>query len=171
MVGAFRTKAAPRAISSVAFYLAAAVSFLEIAPGLAQTPPVFRPFIGSWSGSGRLWRQNGTVERITCQAAYAPGPAGALQQRLTCRSDSTRFALINTVKDADGRLSGVWVETTRNAHGTFTGRIRGDVIQGTARGPGFAAGISIAARGGSQSVKISSQGGGINRLQMRLTRK
>jgi hypothetical protein len=136
----------------------------------AQVPTAFRVFMGSWTGTGTLWHKNGAAERIRCQAAYVAGAADSMRQTLSCSSSSTSFNLVTTVADQGGDLTGDWTESTHGARGTFKGRVGGGIIQGTARGPGFAAGISIAAKGGKQAVRIKAQGGDIDHLEMNLTR-
>ncbi len=136
----------------------------------AQSAGSLAAFAGSWSGSGTLTRQDGTTERIRCQANYATRDPHSLQQNLRCQSDNTQFNLVSDVSEAGDRLTGDWVETTRNARGSLVGRNQRGTITANVQGPGFTAGVAIAARGNKQSVEIRANGGDISGLSMSLTR-
>ena len=136
----------------------------------AQSFPTLKSLVGAWSGSGTLSHQSGQTERINCTAGYTLESADSLQQKLSCHSDTTQFNLVSTIADASGRLSGDWVETTRNAHGHFVGSFVPNGLSGTVQGTGFSAGISIGVRGSKQVIAIRSQGSDISQLRMDLSR-
>ena len=156
---------------------AAVVLLLGLAgpPALAQSPAAqaaaggFREFEGSWSGSGTLSHTDGRTERLRCGADYV-ARGDVMSQRLRCRSDTTGFDLINTLRNEGGRRAGEWVETSRNVRGPLAGRLGRGSMQGSAQGPGFSAGISVAVRGNRQSVSIRSQGGDIAAVSIALVR-
>jgi hypothetical protein len=129
-----------------------------------------RAFEGKWTGTGTLSRQNGTVERIRCQADYVSNSARDLRQTLSCRSDSTNFDLVSNVMDDGGKLTGDWTETNRNARGNLVGKLTSNNISANVQGPGFTAGIGIAVKSNKQSVDIRAQGGDIVGLNMALTK-
>ncbi len=135
----------------------------------AQEAGGFRDFEGAWSGSGSIAHADGRTERLRCAADYA-ARGDLLSQRLRCRSDSTGFDLVNTLRNEGGRLSGEWVETSRNVRGAVVGRLGRGLMQGTAQGPGFSAGISVTVRGNRQSVAIRAQGGDIAAVNIALAR-
>ena len=144
-------------------------------PALAQSAAAqaaaggFHEFEGSWSGSGTLSHTDGRTERLRCGADYV-ARGDVMSQRLRCRSDTTGFDLINTLRNEGGRLAGEWVETSRNVRGPLAGRLGRGSMQGSAQGPGFSAGISVAVRGNRQSVAIRSQGGDIAAVSIALVR-
>ena len=144
-------------------------------PALAQSAAAqaaaagFHEFEGSWSGSGTLAHTDGRTERLRCGADYV-ARGDVMSQRLRCRSDTTGFDLINTLRNEGGRLAGEWVETSRNVRGPLAGRLGRGSMQGSAQGPGFSAGISVAVRGNRQSVAIRSQGGDIAAVSIALVR-
>ena len=144
-------------------------------PALAQSAAAlaaaggFRDFEGSWSGSGTLSHTDGRTDRLRCGADYV-ARGDVMSQRLRCRSDTTGFELINTLRNDGGRLAGEWVETSRNVRGPLAGRLGRGSMQGSAQGPGFSAGISVAVRGNRQSVSIRSQGGDIAAVSIALVR-
>lgn len=129
----------------------------------------FQEFEGSWSGSGTLSHTDGRTERLRCGADYV-ARGDMMSQRLRCRSDTTGFDLINTLRNEGGRLAGEWVETSRNVRGPLAGRLGRGSMQGSAQGPGFSAGISVAVKGNRQSVSIRSQGGDIAAVSIALVR-
>ena len=156
---------------------AAALMLLGLAggPALAQSAAAqaaaggFHEFEGSWSGSGTLSHTDGRTERLRCGADYV-ARGDMMSQRLRCRSDTTGFDLINTLRNEGGRLAGEWVETSRNVRGPLAGRLGRGSMQGSAQGPGFSAGISVAVKGNRQSVSIRSQGGDIAAVSIALVR-
>jgi len=145
------------------------------APALAQSAAAqaaaggFHEFEGSWSGSGTLSHTDGRTERLRCGADYV-ARGDVMSQRLRCRSDTTGFDLVNTLRNEGGRLAGEWVETSRNVRGPLAGRLGRGSMQGSAQGPGFSAGISVAVKGNRQSVAIRSQGGDIAAVSIALVR-
>ena len=139
------------------------------ASAAAQSGGGFHEFEGSWSGSGTLSHTDGRTERLRCGADYV-ARGDVMSQRLRCRSDTTGFDLVNTLRNEGGRLDGEWVETSRNVRGPLAGRLGRGSIQGSAQGPGFSAGISVAVKGNRQSVAIRSQGGDIAAVSIALVR-
>jgi hypothetical protein len=145
------------------------------APALGQSAAAqaaaagFHEFEGSWSGSGTLSHTDGRTERLRCGADYV-ARGDVMSQRLRCRSDTTGFDLVNTLRNEGGRLAGEWSETTRNVRGPLAGRLGRGSMQGSAQGPGFSAGISVAVRGNRQSVSIRAQGGDIAAVSVALVR-
>ena len=129
----------------------------------------FHEFEGSWSGSGTLSHTDGRTERLRCGADYV-ARGDVMSQRLRCRSDTTGFDLVNTLRNEGGRLGGEWMETTRNVRGPIAGRLGRGTMQGSAQGPGFSAGISVAVKGNRQSVSIRAQGGDIAAVSVALVR-
>ena len=147
---------------------------LAAPPALAQSAAAqaaggFHEFEGSWSGAGTLSHTDGRTERLRCGADYV-ARGDVMSQRLRCRSDTNGFDLINTLRNDGGRIAGEWSETTRNVRGPLAGRLGRGSMQGSAQGPGFSAGISVAVRGNRQSVSIRSQGSDIAAVSIALVR-
>lgn len=138
----------------------AAVTFLVAAisgsASYAQSGP-FAGMAGSWSGGGTVTLDDGSSERLRCRATYAVGAGGnALNQSLTCASDSYKFILSSNVVAQGGALSGTWSESSRGVNGSLEGRGAGGAFQVTASAPGFTANLSLTTRGNRQSVIIRS---------------
>jgi hypothetical protein len=103
----------------------AAVTFLVAAisgsASYAQSGP-FAGMAGSWSGGGTVTLDDGSSERLRCRATYAVGAGGnALNQSLTCASDSYKFILSSNVLAQGGALSGTWSESSRGVNAAWKG--------------------------------------------------
>ena len=156
--------------AAVCLLLGLAASPAQAQSAAAQAAAAgFHEFEGSWSGSGTLSHTDGRTERLRCGADYV-ARGDVMSQRLRCRSDTTGFDLVNTLRNDGGRLAGEWSETTRNVRGPLAGRLGRGSMQGSAQGPGFSAGISVAVRGNRQSVSIRAQGGDIAAVSVALVR-
>lgn len=127
-------------------------------------------FEGEWNGSGTLQRQSGVTERIRCQARYQSPSATRLRQTLQCRSDASTFALVGNLTLNGRDLTGDWTETTRNARGSFRGRVASGSIQGQVEGTGFSAAVNIRTAGNRQTVGIKAAATEMTSLDMVLTR-
>ena len=140
----------------------AAVAFLLVS--LAGTavhadPGAFAGMAGNWSGGGTITLDDGSKERVRCRATYAVRADGnAINQTLTCASDSFKFNLASNVIAQGTALSGTWSESIRNASGNLEGRGGGGSFQMIASGAGFTANISLTTHGNKQSVVIKSEG-------------
>jgi hypothetical protein len=139
----------------------AAVTFLVAAisgsASYAQSSGPFAGMAGSWSGGGTVTLDDGSSERLRCRATYAVGAGGnALNQSLTCASDSYKFILSSNVVAQGGALSGTWSESSRGVNGSLEGRGASGTFQVTASAPGFTANLSLTTRGNRQSVTIRS---------------
>lgn len=140
--------------AAVAFLLAS----LSGTAGYAESG-AFAGMAGNWSGAGTITLDDGSRERIRCRATYAVRTDGnAMNQTLTCASDSFKFNLASDVIARGTELSGTWSEAIRNATGNLEGRGGAGSFQVIANGPGFSAHISLTTRGNKQSVVIKSEG-------------
>jgi len=143
--------------------------------GAATVPASAGPFSGlegAWSGSGQISLENGAKERIRCRANYSVGNGGnTLQQSLRCASDSYNFELRSDVESHDGRISGNWVESTRNVGGTLSGSARHGRIEVSVESPSFNAALTLSSHGNRQSVTIRSSGGQLTGASITLERR
>ncbi len=122
-------------------FVTAAVSVIVLSlsalPGHAQQGP-FADLPGSWAGGGNITLSSGSRERIQCRATYDVGGGGNnLQLALRCASDSYNFDFRGNATYSDGNISGNWNETTQSAAGQFSGRVKGNRIDGQGRGADF----------------------------------
>ena len=149
---------------------------LSLLSGVAQMahaePGPFTALNGIWSGGGTLTTASGTQDRLRCRADYTPGQGGEqLRLNIRCASDNYNFNLTSDVTSRNGRISGQWAETSRNASGTITGRASGEHVQAQARGDSFSAELSLTTRGNRQSVAIRPQGTEIQQVSLALSRR
>lgn len=86
----------------------------------AETSSPFNTLLGSWGGSGLIRLQDGTTERLRCNAYYTGG-GSALGIAIRCTSDTQKVEIRSKLSYANGRLSGHWEERTFNAEGDITG--------------------------------------------------
>jgi hypothetical protein len=155
---------------SVPIMLAAALSLLAGA-AQAQSGP-FATLNGTWSGEGTITTASGTQDRLRCRANYTPGQGGEqLRLNIRCASDNYNFDLRSDVTSRNGQISGDWVEASRNASGTVTGRASGERVQAHARGDLFSADLTLTTRGNRQSVAIRPQGTEVQQVSLALSRR
>ncbi len=154
---------------TVAFAALLAIAAIPGATANADGP--FSPFSGTWSGSGRIQLDSGATERIKCNAYYTPKDGGVgLGMAIRCASASYRIELRSQLQSNGGDVSGSWEERTFNATGQVTGRVSASNINLSVIGGGLTASMSVATRGSSQSVGISTQGSGLKRVDIDLAR-
>lgn len=153
----------------------AAVSFLALcSAGQAQSQGPFAGMAGGWIGSGSIAMNDGAQEKIRCKASYTPSPSGdALHIELNCASDSYKVQVLSNVRaEADGTLSGVWHEITRQGEGTISGRVSGggNLFQANLEGSGLTAAMSVSTRGKGQAVSITLQGTDVKSVSIEMKR-
>ena len=96
---------------------------LAVAAGPAQAQSPFAGLTGSWSGNGKITANNGASERIRCRGTYRASKSGrTLALRLRCAGDSYKFEIASDINYDGGNISGSWSETTRQVHGSISGR-------------------------------------------------
>ena len=157
--------------AAAAVTLGALLGLLALAVGPAQAQTPFAGFTGSWSGNGKITANNGASERIRCRGTYRANEAGTtLALRLRCAGDSYKFEIASDINYDGGGISGSWSETTRQVHGTITGRATASNITAQTSAVGFNAAVSISTRGNSQSVVIRSPGSEITEVSVSMAR-
>ena len=150
---------------------AVAVFFgLAVAAGPAQAQSPFAGLTGSWSGNGKITTTSGS-ERIRCRGSYRASESGStLALRLRCAGDSYKFEIASDINYDGGNISGSWSETTRQVHGSISGRATPTHITAQTSAVGFNAAVSISTRGNSQSVVIRSPGSEISEVSVTMGR-
>ena len=131
---------------------------LASATAYAQSTP-FAGLAGVWSGGGTITLEDGSNERIRCRASYAVGQGGsAMNQTLTCASDSYKFDLRGDLTASGEQLTGSWSEASRGVSGTLSGRGGNGQFNLAVTGPGFDATLSLRQSGSTQTVSLRSPG-------------
>lgn len=82
-----------------------------------------------------------------------------VHQELRCAADSYRLALVTDLVNDNGGLAGTWTETDRQAGGSVSGKIEGDVITTRIKGNTFDANVVITTHGGRQTIALTSNNG------------
>lgn len=142
--------------SAIAAGLVAGLA-LSAPASFAQSAP-FAGFAGNWSGKGTVTLSDGSKESIRCKASYRVDRAGrAMNQNLHCASASYRVDLSSDVVSHGSEITGQWNEASRNLFGSLHGRARGGAIEVSVQTGGFAANLTIRARGNRQSVRMTSE--------------
>jgi hypothetical protein len=139
-----------------------AVAILAPAHGYAGPIPggPFLGLSGQWSGAGTITMADGSTARLRCKAANTVNANGkAIQQSLSCASDSCKLDISSNVASEGGSLSGSWAESTRGVSGNISGRASGSAIIAKVAGSGFTASINVRTQGDKQSVTIRPQSG------------
>lgn len=122
---------------------------------------------GSWQGRGMVNRQDGSKERLRCQASYS-NSAPTVSMLLTCASDSYKFELQSNFKNDAGKLSGTWSETTRRLQGNIAGNVDGDTVRARVNSDTFSAFLNVRTVGAQQTVIIDSPGSTISNVSISL---
>ena len=147
---------------------AVAAGLLIFAPS-SQAAEALAPFVGNWSGSGKITVQNGSSERIRCRSSNTTnGKSLALSMR--CASDSYKFELASDIANDGGNISGSWNETSRGVIGTLSGKITGSNIQATATAIGVTAALSIRVAGPALNVSLRSPGSEVSEVTVSMAK-
>lgn len=119
---------------------------------------LFEKLAGPWSGTGTVVVAGGADERIRCRADYSPSSPSQLRLSFRCASDGLNLQVASDVTRNGDRIAGRWSEATTGVSGDLSGSAGADRIDAATEGVGFSARLSIALRGRTQSVQLTSQG-------------
>jgi hypothetical protein len=128
----------------------------------------FSTLLGSWGGSGEYRLQDGTTQRVKCNAYYTGGGT-QLGMVIRCSSDTNKIEIRSKLSSSGGRITGSWEERTYNAEGSASGSATGDKINlqisGAVNGT-----MQVAYTASRQSVSISTQGVALRSVNITLGR-
>jgi len=131
-------------------------------------PGPFNGLLGSWGGTGEYSLDDGTRERIKCNAYYTGG-GSQLGMAIRCSSDNNKIEIRSKLNSSGGRVSGHWEERTYNAEGDAGGTATADRI--TLQISGAVSGnMSVAYTASSQTVTITTQGTALRGVNITLAR-
>lgn len=150
-----------------ALAIAAAGSLLASAPASAN--PTFAPLLGSWGGSGTYRLQDGTSEKLKCDAYYT-GTGSQLGIAVRCSGASNKIEMRCKLTANGTALSGNWEERTYNAEGAVTGTLSDTKLSFSISG-GVSGSMSITYDKTKQSVAIATQGIPLKSVTVNLSRK
>ena len=136
----------------------ASLSFLALMmplPALADGPSPFAALAGRWTGEGRLGFKASPAENVKCRATYFINDAkDELKQTIRCATEGGSVEILSNIKDAAGKLTGHWKETTRNLEGDLTGEVTPKGFRITVQGADLTANMDIIVRDDKQVVEI-----------------
>jgi hypothetical protein len=147
----------------------AAGSAFVCAPGLAFAEPTFTPLLGSWGGSGAYKLQDGTVERIKCDAYYT-GTGSQLGLAVRCSGQTNKIEMRSKLSANGTSLSGNWEERTYNAGGDVKGTLSDTKLSLGIEG-GVTGSMTITYDRAKQDIAIATEGIPLKSVTMTLSRK
>lgn len=148
--------------------LAAPVALAGLAtPSAAE--PSFTPLLGSWGGSGTYKLQDGTSEKLKCDAYYT-GSGSQLGIAVRCSGQTNKIEMRSKLSANGGALSGSWEERTYNAAGQVSGKLTEQRLQLSISG-GVAGSMTITYDPNKQNVAIATEGSPLKSVTVSLTRK
>jgi len=148
--------------------LAASFGAMSLAfPAVAE--PSFAPLLGSWGGSGTYRLQDGTSERLKCDAYYT-GSGAQLGIAVRCSGQTNKIEMRSKLSASGGALSGSWEERTYNASGNVTGKLTEKNLSLAISG-GVAGSMKITYDRTKQSVAIATEGIPLKSVTVSLSRK
>jgi hypothetical protein len=144
-----------------------------IALGLTATPsaadPTFTPLLGAWGGSGTYKLQDGTSEKLKCDAYYT-GSGSQLGIAVRCAGATNKIEMRSKLSANGTALSGNWEERTYNAGGTVTGKLSESKLALAITG-GVAGSMTITYDQSKQNVAIATEGIPLKNVTVSLSRK
>jgi hypothetical protein len=147
----------------------AAAAALVVFAGPARANPTFAPLLGSWGGSGTYKLQDGTSERLKCDAYYT-GTGSQLGIAVRCAGQTNKIEMRSKLTANGTSLSGHWEERTYNAEGSVTGTLSDQKLSFSIAG-GVAGSMTITYDQTKQSVTIDTKGIPLKSVTVSLSRK
>lgn len=135
--------------------LAVPVMLMNLATPSAADP-TFEPLLGSWGGSGSYKLQDGTSEKLKCDAYYT-GSGSQLGIAVRCTGKTNKIEMRSKLTSNGGALSGSWEERTYNANGNVTGKLTDQNLKLQIAG-GVAGSMTVTFEKTKQDVAIATEG-------------
>jgi hypothetical protein len=148
---------------------ACAVAGLLAASEPAAANPTFAPLLGSWGGSGTYKLQDGTSEKLKCDAYYT-GTGSQLGIAVRCQGTTNKIEMRCKLSANGSSLSGSWEERTYNAEGAVNGTLSETKLTFSISG-GVSGNMTIIYDQSKQSVAIATQGIPLKSVNVSLSRK
>lgn len=164
-----QTTCARLAIFSRLVLLAGLITLAAAPASAAPSVNPFEQLIGKWRGGGIMTMDDGSRERIACDADYS---GNSLQLRLSirCRSGERDIRMSARLSSNAGRLLGFWEEKYFKAAGSIAGKASDNRLDFTVSGNVNGKMIVDYSRA-RQSVKISTQAVPLRSLDIDLRRR
>lgn len=112
---------------------------------------------GQWRGTGTVTPIGGQPERILCRISYAKTRGGqGLRQSINCAGTDYRIEASANVRCNGNSISGVWTENIASNTGRISGKLEGQRLRASFKGPNFEGRLSVNfASRGRHTVTIS----------------
>jgi hypothetical protein len=156
-----------RALVAPVILIAPIILIGSTSPGAAE--PSFTPLLGSWGGSGTYKLQDGTSEKLKCDAYYT-GSGSQLGIAVRCSGQTNKIEMRSKLSSSGSALSGNWEERTYNAEGTVTGKLSDTAISLSISGV-VTGTMKITFDKTRQSVAIETAGTPLKSVTVTLSRK
>ncbi|MGE3228349.1 MAG: hypothetical protein AB7J30_02815 [Hyphomicrobium sp.] len=140
---------------------------IQAGPGAAE--PTFQPLLGSWGGSGTYKLQDGTSEKLKCDAYYT-GSGSQLGIAVRCQGQTNKIEMRSKLTANGGALSGSWEERTYNAAGNVSGKLTEDRLSLAITG-GVGGSMVVTYDQSKQTVAIATEGIPLKSVTVSLSRK
>lgn len=138
-----------------------------VSPSMAE--PTFSPLLGTWGGGGTYKLQDGTSERLKCDAYYT-GTGSQLGIAVRCSSPNNKIELRSKISANGTSLSGNWEERTYNAGGDAKGTLSDSKLVLSIVG-GVTGSLTINYDQKKQNVAIATEGTPLKSVTISLSRK
>ncbi|MCB1463674.1 MAG: hypothetical protein KDJ90_14905 [Nitratireductor sp.] len=148
------------------------LSILALFATASYAAPVINPFaplIGKWGGSGIMTMDDGSRERIACDADYS-GNAIQLRLSIRCKSGERDIRMSARLSSNAGRLLGFWEESYFKAAGAIAGVASDTKLDFTVSG-NVAGKMIVNYSRSRQSVLITTQAVPLRSLKIDLKRR
>jgi len=112
---------------------------------------------GRWRGTGTVTPIGGQPERILCRISYAKTRGGqGVRQVINCAGTDYRIEASADVRCNGNSISGLWSENIASNTGRINGRLEGNRLRASFKGPNFEGRLSVNfASRGRHTVTIS----------------
>ncbi|HEX2842858.1 hypothetical protein [Hyphomicrobium sp.] len=147
----------------------AAAAFLSSLATPSFADPTFEPLLGSWGGSGTYKLQDGTSEKLKCDAYYT-GSGSQLGIAVRCQGQKNKIEMRSKLSASGTALSGNWEERTYNAGGNVTGKLTDTKLSLVIAG-GVAGSMIVTYDRTKQNVAIATEGIPLKSVTVSLSRK
>lgn len=149
--------------------LVCATAGVLAAPQSAAANPTFAPLLGSWGGSGTYKLQDGTSEKLKCDAYYT-GTGSQLGIAVRCSGQTNKIEMRCKLSANGTSLSGNWEERTYNAEGAVSGTLSDTKLTFSISG-GVSGRMTITFDQSKQNVAIATEGIPLKSVNVSLSRK
>jgi hypothetical protein len=159
-------------VAALALFMLTTIAGLSRAGAVERAEAATGPFaqlLGTWGGGGMASYDDGSRERLTCNAYYTGG-GSQLRLAIYCNSPTHKIQMRGKVSYSGGRVTGTWEERTFNAEGSLNGSASGNRIS-MSIGGNVQGSMNVSYSNNRQSVSITAGGVALRGVSMSLSRR